>query len=131
MTARRCPWAQVPAAGLLTSADAARVLKVSDRMVRYWAGAGELVGVQTWSGQWVFTRADVEAFWRATGGRMVRPRATSTQLVLPMRASKIRRPTPRPWTWATFRPVLRMAKAAFPDPEVNQVRSSRGKRHVA
>lgn len=133
MRSQRCPWAQVSARGLMTTADVARILKVSARMVRAWAAGGELLGDQTWSGQWVFTKGDVEAFWHATGGRSVRPRAVSStgQLPLPVSAPRIRRPTPRPWTWAQFRPVLRMAKAALPDPEVKPREISKEKRYVA
>lgn len=134
MRQKRGPWAQVPARGLLTTADVCRVLKVSDRMVRYLAAAGELQGEQTWSGRWVFVKRDVVAFWTATGGRAALQRrgVTATgQLPLPVAAPRIRRPKPLPWTWARFRPALRMAKAALPDPEVNQRGMSKEKWHVA
>lgn len=127
----RAPWAQWPPAGRLTTSDVSRVLKVSDRQVRAWAAAGELVGEEAWGGQWFFVKRDVVAFWTASGGRMARPGARATgQLALPLRPTRIQvAPKPQPWTWARFRP--RMAKVALPDPEVNQARLLRKKAHVA
>lgn len=126
----RVPWAQVPGLGLLTTADVARVLRVSARQVRTWAAAGDLVGEETWGGQWVFARRDVEAFWVRTGRRLT-PQGvvTSTgQLPLPLAAARGDR-TPEPWTWARFRP--RMAKVPDPDPEANRGRKTRKTTHVA
>lgn len=125
------PWVQWPPLGVMTVADVTRVLKCSASYVRELVAAGELVGVETgpWSGQWVFRRVDVEAFQKVHGGGVVRPRAmTATgQLGIPIKAAKIRRPKPQPWSALRFR----MAKATLADPQVNQAGKSRGKRHVA
>jgi hypothetical protein len=85
---------------MMTTGDVAKVLRCCPRTVELLALAGDLLGEETWGGQWIFRRREVEAFQARTGGRLVptRPRL--------WRQLRLRFPSPhraQPLPWGPFR----------------------------
>jgi hypothetical protein len=126
-------------AAVLTTTDVARALQVTRHGVRYLVQAGELVpAVTAATGQWVFSRAEVEAVaaarlrrrlraagqvWRAL--RLVARSAEPRQLALPLYGAARRKGTTQPRSeWGGDRPEV------GPGP-ISAAMATRGDRRMA